>query len=149
MQNDDVNVPRVIAEGEIERLKAELAKWKYYTGCDTPLEAFHRLDEYDNHYAGLYHRIRALFSAHEDAEGNRLGWGDFGDPMPTLRKVLSDAGCKLRDGAELPDDRFGDEAYKARVIAVWKELARTTPLMASTPNDDPNTFYKLWMEQNV
>lgn len=147
MQNDEVNVPRIIAEAENERLRAELAKWKNYTGCDNPLEAAHKLDPYDNHYAGLYHRIRSLFMAHEDADGNRLGWGDYGDPMPTLLKVLAAAGCKLREGQTLPDNRYGDEAHKARFFDLWVEVHRTLPLMDSIPlTEEGSVFYEMWLD---
>lgn len=133
-------------QARAEAAEAELRKWREYTGCATPIEGFHKLDEYDSHYATLYHEVRSLFSRHQDADGNRLGWGDFGSPMPNLIKVLTAAGCTLREGQELPDKWFSDEAHKAKVVALWRDMWCRVPLMASTPSEEPSVFYQLWLE---
>lgn len=81
------------ADEEVLRLRDEIRRWKLYTGSETPERALRMTDPYNAFGAEQYDNIRALFSRHVDAQGARLGWGDFGAWEPTLRRVLEAAGC--------------------------------------------------------
>lgn len=130
---------------EIAALKAEIAKWKDYTGCDTPQEAYSRTDPYNEHDAKMYHRVRIVFQRYTDkATGTaHIGWGDYGDPMPVLTKVLDEAGYALREGHDLPDKYFDGTLHQHDIKKLYDAAMHRPPSVSvSTPTSN-SSFWEL------
>lgn len=131
---------------ENQKLKAELAKWVEYSGHETPKEFIWHTDPYDHHYAGCAHNIRSLFQNFTNAEGARLGWGDFGVHTPTLLEVLAKAGYFLREGVEL-SEKYNPEQYHVKLTELVRELLRRKPLLGEGAlRENEVEFFRAWEE---